>query len=248
MRSVVCLLLAASVAACVTTETVSFKPKAHQQGLVRDGQAALVSRLKTSIVLVRPASRQFQPGARPVYVLGIYNMSPGPLEFRVADVQAMQIVNQEAVALKVITYEQLVQEEQTRQVFAAMAVGLAAAGNSMSAANAGRYNSTSTVYGPRGTYNVHTTGYSPAAAAVARANASAQNEAMISAAIDRGQANMASLEAGVIKDNTLLPGEWYGGQLHLQPLVAEAGRAKTYQIVVVVGADRHEIDIAQGSP
>ena len=52
--------------------------------------------------------------------------------------------------------------------------------------------------------------------------------------------------AGVIKDNTLLPGEWYGGQLHLQPLVADEGRAKTYQIAVQVGGDRHEIDIAQG--
>ena len=215
---------------------------------MRDGQAALVSRMKNSIVLVRPAARQFQPGGRPVYVLGLYNMSAGPSEFRVANVQATQVVNQEATPLKVITYEQLVQEEQTRQVFAAMAVGLAAAGNSMAAANAGHYNSTSTVHGPRGTYNVHTTGYSPAAAAIAQANASAQNEAMISAAIDRGQANMAGLEQGVIKDNTLLPGEWYGGQIHLQPLVSESGRAKTYQIVVMVGADRHEIDIAQGVP
>jgi len=25
------------------------------------------------------------------------------------------------------------------------------------------------------------------------------------------------------KDNTLLPGEWYGGQLHLQPLASDAG-------------------------
>lgn len=234
MRCVVGVLLAAAVAGCVTTETVAFKPKANQQGLVRDGQAALVSRQKNSIVIVRPAARQFQTGARPVYVLALYNMSPGPLELRIANVQATQIVNQEATPLKVITYEQLVDEEKTRQVIAAMAVGLAAAGNSMQAANAGRYNSTSTVSGPRGTYNVHTTGYSPAAAAVAQANANAQNEAMISAAIDRGQANMASLEAGVIKDNTLLPGEWYGGQMYLQPMVAETGRAP-YQIAVLVG-------------
>ena len=46
---------------------------------------------------------------------------------------------------------------------------------------------------------------------------------MIGATIETGQRNMAVLERAVIKDNTLLPGEWYGGQLHLQPLASDAG-------------------------
>jgi hypothetical protein len=50
----------------------------------------------------------------------------------------------------------------------------------------------------------------------------------------------------VIKDNTLLPGEWYGGQLHLQPPAsAKSGAAKTYSIALNVGGDRHQIDIVQ---
>jgi len=98
----------------------------------------------------------------------------------------------------------------------------------------------------RGAYTVNTTGYSPAAAAIAQSNASAQNEAMISATIERGQANLANLERSVMKDNTLLPGEWYGGQLHLQPL-AQSSETKSYKIVLIVGADRHEIEIAQGT-
>jgi hypothetical protein len=53
---------------------------------------------------------------------------------------------------------------------------------------------------PRGTYQVHTTGYSPAAAAIAQSNANVQNAEMISATIERGQANMAMLERAVIKD------------------------------------------------
>ena len=61
----------------------------------------------------------------------------------------------------------------------------------------------------------------PAAAAIAQSNANAQNAEMISATIERGQANMAMLERAVIKDNTLLPGEWYGGQLHIAPLVSQ---------------------------
>ena len=151
--------------------------------------------------------------------------------------------------MKVITYEQLVQEERNRQIMSAVVVGLAAGANAASAANAGRYSSNSTVYTPRGTYQVHTTGYSPTVAAIAQSNAAAQNEAMIASTIERGRQNLAALEGGVIKDNTLLPGEWYGGQLHLQPLLSEsAGTQKTYTISLVIGSDRHDIDIVQGAP
>jgi hypothetical protein len=65
---------------------------------------------------------------------------------------------------------------------------------------------------------------------------------MISATIERGQANMAMLERAVIKDISCR--EWYGGQLHIAPLVSQDG-PKSYTIVVTVGPDRHEIRIAQ---
>jgi hypothetical protein len=230
---------------CVTNETVRFQPNAQQQALVRDGNPALVSRQKNSIVLIRPASREFRAGGRPVFVIGINNLTKSPLEFRVAAVDASQTVNAQSTALKVITYDELVQEEKNRQVMAAILVGVAAGANAASASRAGYYNRNTTVHTPRGTYTAHTSGYSPTAAAIAQTNASMQNEAMISATIERGQANLAGLEQAVIKDNTLLPGEWYGGQLHLQPLADTAGE-KTYRIALTVGADRHEIDLVQG--
>src|SRR5262245_49541517 len=95
--------------------------------------------------------------------------------------------NGEVAQLKVITYEELTQEERNDQVASALLVGVAAAGNAMSASQAGYYNST-TVYGPRGAYTVNTTGYSPAAAGLAQSNAAAQNDAMISATIAQGRA------------------------------------------------------------
>ena len=85
---------------------------------------------------------------------------------------------------------------------------------------------------------MNTTGYSPTAAAIAQSNASAQNAEMISDVIERGQANLA---------NTVMPGEWYGGQLHIQPLAGDSSM-KNYTITVQVGSDRHEISIAQGNP
>jgi hypothetical protein len=181
-----------------------------------------------------------------VFVVGIYNLSNGPLEFRIASIDAIQTVDGQTVALSVIPYEQLVGEERSRQIASAILVGVAAGANAVSASQAGYYNSNSTVYTPGGSYAVHTTGYSPTANAIAQANANAQNEAMISSTIERGQQNLATLERSVMKDNTLLPGEWYGGQLHLQPPGASSsGAGKTYTITIPVGQDRHAISILQ---
>ncbi len=246
MRTAFTLAAAMLCTGCVTTESVQFQAAADQQALIRDGAPALVSTHKDSIVIVRPAARQFQVGGRPVFVVGIYNRTNRPQEFRVGNVQVTQVVNGEAAHLKVITYERLVQEERNRQTWAAIGTGLAAAGNAYSASQAGYYHSNSTVYTPRGTYQVSTTGYSPTAAAIAQQNASAQNAAMISNTIEQGRVNLAMLERGVIKDNTLMPGEWYGGQLHIQPLVSDDGTRKTYSISVQVGSDRHDITILQG--
>lgn len=246
MRAALVIAAAALLGGCASTETVRFQPSAQQQALVRDGNPALVSRKKSSIVLIRPAAREFRKGGRPVFVVAVNNLTNAPLDFRVADVEATQVVEQQDAPLKVITYEELVQEERNRQIAAAILVGLAAGANAAAASQAGRYNSTTTVHTPRGTYTAHTTGYSPTAAAIAQANASVENEAAIAATIERGQVNMAVLERDVIKDNTLLPGEWYGGQLHLQPL-AGSTESKPYRIVLKVGPDRHEIDMVQGA-
>jgi hypothetical protein len=243
----IALLCAAVVGGCVTTETVQFKPRADQQSITRDGVPGLVSTRKDPIVIARPAAREFQIGGRPVFVIAIYNRSKGPEEFRVSNVSVTQNVNGNDAQLRVITYEELVSEEKTRQTIAAIATGLAVAGTAISASQAGYYNANSTVYTPRGAYQVHTTGYSPAAASIAQSNANAQNAELISATIERGQANMATLERAVIKDNTLMPGEWYGGQLHIAPLASQDG-PKTYTISVAVGSDRHEIQISQGTP
>jgi hypothetical protein len=42
-----------------------------------------------------------------------------------------------------------------------------------------------------------------------------------------------------------MPGEWYGGQLHIAPLASDEN-TKTYTISVLVGSERHDIQISQG--
>lgn len=248
MRVVLSLLAAVLLSGCVTNEVVRFSAtNPNQQAIMRDGQAALVSRQKNSIVLVRPASRQIAPNGRPVFVVGITSLSKQPIDFRVDQVEVTQIVNGQAAAMTVVTYEMLVQEEKTRQVAAAIIGGLAAGANAYSASRAGYGSYSGTTVSSSGrTYTTSGTFYSPTANAVAQGNAAAQNEALISATIERGQQNMAALEQSVIKDNTLLPGEWYGGQLHLSPPAnPPSGGAKVYSIALSVGGERHVIDVSQ---
>lgn len=248
MRILLSVAAAMLCAGCVTTESVQFKPTADQQSVVRDGQAAIVSKKRNSLVIVRPAARQFRIGGRPVFVVAIYNRTGAPEEFRVGNIRVTQVVNGEAAPLKIITYEMLVQEERNRQTLAAIGAGLSVAGNAISASRAGYYNSNSTVYTPRGAYSVHTSGYDPVAASIAQSNANAQNAHLVEQTIVQGQANMARLERGVIKDDTIMPGEWYGGQLHIQPLVSDDSSMKNYTIGLQVGADYHEIVVTQGNP
>jgi hypothetical protein len=240
MRNLGVVALCATLGGCATAETVSFRASnPQQQAMMRDGQPALVSRQKSSLVLVRPASRQLQARGRPVFVVGINNLGGQPIDFRVAQVEAIQHVAGTDYEMKVVTYEMLVQEEKNRQIAAAIFTGVAAAGNAYSASQAGRGYYT-TPSGRTGTF------YSPTAAAIAQNNAAIQNEVMIATTVEAGQRNMAVLEQAVIKDNTLMPGEWYGGQLHLAPPSDQGGAQKAYTIVITVGNDRHVIEIAQG--
>ncbi len=207
--------------------------------MMRDGQPALVSHQKNSLVLVRPAARQLQANGRPVFVVGINNLGRQPVDFRVAQVEAVQHVGASDYEMKIVTYDMLVQEEKNRQVAAALLTGVAVAGNAYSASRTG-YGSYTTPSGRTGTF------YSPTANVIAQNNAAYQNEAMIAATVENGQRNMAVLEQSVIKDNTLIPGEWYGGQLHVAPPTDQGGGAKTYTIVITVGTERHVIDVSQG--
>ncbi|MET1046371.1 MAG: hypothetical protein ABWX70_06665, partial [Hyphomicrobium sp.] len=92
MRILYIAAFSAALSGCVTnSETVQFRSSnANQQALMRDGLPALVSRQKNTVVLVRPAARQLQANGRPVFVVGINNLSTGPLEFRVGQVEINQ--------------------------------------------------------------------------------------------------------------------------------------------------------------
>lgn len=244
MKHIMIVGTALMLAGCVT-ETAQFKPLAGQETIVRDGQPALVSKKPNSVVLIRPAQRQFERGGRPIYVVAIMNAGRAPVLVTTKGITVEQTRNGEVITeLKVLSYEDLVQEEKNRQTLEAIAVGVSAGANAYAASQAGYYNASGTAYTARGPVNYTVSGYSPTAAAIARSNASATNAAMIDRAVETGQRNMAALEQQVLKDNTVMPGEWVGGQVHVAPPVNDPD-GKFYVIRVVVGSDVHEIDVAQ---
>ncbi len=237
------------VAGCQTTEAVRFEAGVGQNTIMRDGRQALVSRKAQSIVMIGPAGRGINAGTRPVFVLSASNIGKQPIDLAIANIQATQINPSGSHSeLMVIPYETLVSEENARQVMGALLVGLAAGANSYNASRAGYGSAQSTVYTPRGTAQVNTTFYSPTAAAIAQSNANMQNEAMISNHIEAGRANLAALEKGILKDNTIMPGQWVGGQLHISPPNGDPGQMKEYRITVRVGPDTHTLTVRQGGP
>jgi hypothetical protein len=68
-----------------------FQPALGQQALIRDGQAAIVSKKPGSLVMIRPAAREFQSGARPVFVVGIYNPTGQPQNFLLTNASVSQV-------------------------------------------------------------------------------------------------------------------------------------------------------------
>ncbi len=118
--------------------------------------------------------------------------------------------------LRVFRYEELAGEERNRQVAEAVLIGVA---GGISAADASRH----------GWW---------AERAVAR-----DNDRLANQAAKQGQRNLAELEKNAIKDHTLLPGETYGGQIHISPPVGEG--TKVYAIRLRLGSDRHDIDVVQ---
>src|SRR5438477_6419068 len=105
MRNLGIVALCAALGGCVSTgETLSFRASnPQQQAMMRDGQPALVSRQKSSLVLVKPAARQLRANGRPVFVVGINNMGRQPVDFRVSQLEATQHAGGSDFGMQIVT-------------------------------------------------------------------------------------------------------------------------------------------------
>src|SRR5262249_30654590 len=152
------------------------------------------------------------------------------------------------VGVRVFRYDELVQEEETRQKVAAFGAALSGFGRAMSAASAGNVTTTGAVatqgpYGTTyGTYSAST--YDPARAQMAQSLAAAETSADFERLRAQGETNLRALDATILKDNTVMPGEWYGGTIVLAPPAKSASGGKDYSIVIDFGGEEHTFAVS----
>lgn len=260
-RSVyLCLLLCTcALAGCSSNTRIALSAAPNQQSLTRDGVPSLVSKQKY-VVMLRPATAVIRSSGRPSFVVAVYNPTKSPSELRVSGITARQFDSKNQTAdVHVYTYEELIAEVQRKQRWATFAAALGGAANAMAASRAGYTHTTAAysgnTYGTytgslRGSYSASTTGiysattYDSGRAYAAQQMASAQTAANFAAIQANGQQALDELQNAVLKDNTVMPGEWVGGIVVLDA-PAEANGAANYSIDVRINGEIHTFAVNQ---
>lgn len=245
-----------SVAGCATSDQISLVAAADQLALTRDGVPALISR-KNHVLLLRPNSRQIKSSSRPSFTIAALNAGSTPQELFERAISAWRHDGKKLVELRVFKYDELVQEENTRQTVAALGAALVGVSRGIAAANSGYVTTTGSYHGGSygtvgrqafqnttyGTYSATT--YDPLRAQLANRAAQEQTDADFAAIRQQGEANLAQLQDTILKDNTVLPGEWYGGTIVLDVPEKSDNGSSTYTISVRFGGETHEFQVSQ---
>jgi hypothetical protein len=97
------------------TDHIQFQALASQKANVRDGDMIISDRAAGSVVTMRAATREV--GSEPVFIVGIDNLSSRPVDFKLSDVTAFEVVDgQDAKPLRVFAYEEMVNKEKAAHV------------------------------------------------------------------------------------------------------------------------------------
>jgi hypothetical protein len=212
------LVVGLALGGCAAPQRVVLTPAHDQQAIIRNGMQILASN-KRHLVMLRPNARSLGGNARPAFTLIVRNQGKKPETLHEAGIRAWQVIDRNHVGVRVFRYDELIQEEETRQKVAAFGAALSGFGRAMSAANAGNVTTTGTVttqgpYGTTfGTYSAST--YDPARAQMAQSIAAAETSADFERLRAQGEANLRALDATILKDNTVMPGNGTAVRLYL---------------------------------
>lgn len=242
------LILTASVALGCAPQRIELTAAPGQESMIRDGMPALISR-KQHLVMLRPNKRLVAANARPAFTIAVRNFGNQPVTLYESGVSAQQPLGAKTAAIRVYRYDELVKEEQTRQAVAAVGAALGGFSRAYSASNAGYVNTTGSfnAYGNRGsaygTYSATT--YDPLRAQLAQNAASAQTASEFAMLQAQGEQNLQALEGSILKDNTVLPGEWYGGVVVLDSPTKPDQGATNYTLHIDFAGEQHVFSISQ---
>jgi len=186
------------------------------------------------------SSIRFVPSETPVKKRGaiqlvVMNHDKSAFNFGPENVRAQLT---DGTVVPIITYEQLRREEKKRQTWAAIAAGLGAVANSMSAANAGYYSGHSYSHGRVGSTSFSGSssysGYNSGVAYAAQANASMQNQMMFSQMSQNNAARMNALKEN-IRTTTVDSENLIGGAIIFE--IPKSGRSSKVPVPVKFSID-----------
>ncbi|HEU4650602.1 MAG TPA: hypothetical protein VFS49_04240 [Croceibacterium sp.] len=243
-------LLAIAAPATAAKFTMQLVAAPEQQSRMQGGIAAVDnSSAGSSVRLIQAEGDLKKRGSVAVLVM---NQGDKPFNFGPENVTATLA---DGTVVEIITYERLVREEKKRQTWAAIAGGLAAAGNSMSAANSGYYSGTATysgsTFGSFGStpYNSYSSGratvsgYNAGQAQLARSVANAQNQANFERMAEQNASNMQALKS-YMRTTTVDPQQMFGGSVTFElPKTVHKGNGDVpLRFAVTINGEAHKFD------
>ncbi len=161
---------------------------------------------ESSVRIFESEDRVSKRGILTVFVM---NASKGPINFGSENVT---VETDTVVQIAVIPYERLLKEEENRQMWAAIAVGLSAVSNSLNASLAGNSYGTVNAYGSGGWASATYSAYNPAAASVATSLATMQNQQLFDRLADHKAVGIQALEVN-LRTTTVDLGHDFGGMV-----------------------------------
>ena len=191
-----------------------------------------------------------EAGSRPSFVVAVLNTQTTPIDFDPSEITARVVgPNGVLTPLKVYSYEELLAEEQRRENAKVALAVIGGVARGMAAADAGYSNSYGTFnasnnYGQtvQGTYTASS--YNGYAQYSAQQLANAQTSRDFATIRADGERNLEQLSQTIIKKNTTLPNEWYGGTVVIQSPSTKQGTV-TYIITVPFGGENHTFSVRQ---
>lgn len=226
---------------CGSTLKLDPEPLKGQKQVYNNGNEVIISN-KKSKVAVSSLTTTYSSEDHPKIFVALKNSTTRPYNFSTENIQVFI----DGKPHKVFTYNELVDQIETKQKWAAFGAALSAAGRSMSAANAGTtyhsgtYNSYaynnygSSAYG-YGSYSG--TSYNYAAAQQAQSTANAQTQADFQRIKNNTQQSLGAIDK-VIKKTTIAPNAYYDGFIALDDL-KDPSQPHTVQVLVTAGSEKH---------
>ena len=205
-----------------------------QNEIYISGIETVVSKKKANVT-IRSGSKTYSSEDRPQLLVSVTNKTNRPFNFSTENIR----VYVDGKPHKVYTYDELVDEVNTEEIWSQVAAGLAGAARSYNASSSAYKYNYNYNYNPYGTYSYPSTSYTYdyAASQQARDAARAQTDSDMRDIQNRSAQSLAALESTIVRKTTIQPYSTYGGYVTFENI---ENKQKKHDVTVLVTAAGQE--------